>query len=114
MPWLFFALALGAILIAFNTFSIGLAAVCLLAALGLIIAGTLNLASARISKQSKHPAVMLDAKALAEVRKRAANKGGGGAEAGVASAAAGGGRSKTQDPTDAMGDGSGGGDGGGD
>jgi hypothetical protein len=72
MPWLFFALALGAILIAFKTFSIGVAAVCLLAALGLSIAGALNLASARISNQSQNPARMLDAKALEAIRKRAA------------------------------------------
>ncbi|MGQ0801139.1 MAG: hypothetical protein ACT4NL_13665 [Pseudomarimonas sp.] len=72
MPWLFFALALGAILVAFKTFSIGLAAVCLLAALGLSIAGALNLASARISDQSQNPARMLDAKALDAIRKRAA------------------------------------------
>ncbi len=72
MPWLFFALALGAILVAFKTFSIGLAAVCLLAALGLSIAGALNLASARISDQSQNPARMLDSKALEAIRKRAA------------------------------------------
>lgn len=115
MPWLFFALALGGIIIAFNTFSIGLAAVCLLAALGLIVAGTLNLVSARISKQSKHPGVMLDAKALAEVRRRAGTKdSGSGGEVGVASSTSGGARTKTQEPSDAVGEGSGGGDGGGD
>ena len=72
MPWLFFALALGAIVVAFKTFSIGLAAVCLLAALGLSIAGALNLASARISNQSQNPARMLDSKTLEALRKRAA------------------------------------------
>jgi len=72
MPWLFFALALAAIIVAFKTFSIGIAAVCLLAALGLSIAGALNLASARISNQSQNPARMLDAKALEAIRKRAA------------------------------------------
>lgn len=72
MPWLFFALALGAIVVAFKTFSIGLAAVCLLAALGLSIAGALNLAAARISNQSQNPARMLDSKTLEALRKRAA------------------------------------------
>lgn len=72
MPWLFFVLAFGAIVVAFKTFSIGLAAVCLLAALGLSIAGALNLASARISNQSQNPARMLDSKTLEAIRKRAA------------------------------------------
>lgn len=71
MPWLMFAVAFGAVVFAFNTFSIGLAAVCLLLALGLSIAGALSLASNRISNSAQSPAQMLDAKALAGIRKRA-------------------------------------------
>ncbi len=70
MPWLFFALAAGAILIAFSTYSIGLATICLFAALGLIIAGALMLASARISRQAQNPVRMLDAGSMATLRRR--------------------------------------------
>jgi len=71
-------LAALAVWVAFSTFSIGLAAFSLVAALGLCIAGTLNLVSARLSKQSQSPARMMDAEALAKVRKRANEKDGGG------------------------------------
>ena len=71
MPWLMFVLAAGAIWLAFSTFSIGLAAVCLVAALGLIVAGALMLASARISGLSQNPARMMDAQTIEAVRRRA-------------------------------------------
>ena len=71
MPWLLFVLAVGAIWLAFSTFSIGLAAVALIVALGLIVAGALMLASARISGLSQNPARMMDAQTLEAVRRRA-------------------------------------------
>ncbi|MFA5684296.1 MAG: hypothetical protein WCZ65_04180 [Lysobacteraceae bacterium] len=71
MPWVLFGLALVAIIVAFNTYSIGLAAICLLAALGLGVAGVVNLLSARISGASQNPASMLDASAIASIRANA-------------------------------------------
>jgi hypothetical protein len=108
MPWLLFALALGAIFVAFSTFSIGLAAISLLAALGFAIAGTLMLASARISRQSQSPSRMLDPKAIEALRKRRQAEGSGDADAADAPAS---GKGKRGDESSGP-DQDGGGDGG--
>jgi hypothetical protein len=108
MPWLLFALALGAIFVAFSTFSIGLAAISLLAALGFAIAGTLMLASARISRQSQSPSRMLDPKAIEALRKRRQAEGSGDADGPDARAADKGKRSDEPPGADKDADGSGG------
>lgn len=53
MPWLYFVLALGCFAIAGRVQSMGLALICLLAAFGLILWGTLTLAAARIQSRSQ-------------------------------------------------------------
>lgn len=59
MPWIYFALALGCFAIAFRTHSMGLALLSLLAALGLMLAGTLGLAAARISRTTRGDAGLM-------------------------------------------------------
>ncbi|MBD8527963.1 hypothetical protein [Pseudomarimonas arenosa] len=52
MPWIMFALAVGCFAVAINTQSMGLALLCLLAALGLMLSGALAIISARIQRSS--------------------------------------------------------------
>jgi hypothetical protein len=86
MPWLYFLLSAGCFAIAFRTHSLGLAAICLLLALGLLLAGALGLAAARIQSRSQSAAAMLGPEQAALIRRRAqanANTAdGGGASAG--------------------------------
>lgn len=102
MPWLFFLLAAGCIAIAMRTQSIGLALLCLLAALGLFLAGALGLASARIQSRSQPAGNMLSGDALAMARQRKA------AQAPAAVPASGAAGKPDRDP-DPAGDSSGGG-----
>lgn len=53
MPWISFVLALGCFALAMKTQSIGLALLCLLLALGLMLWGALSLVSARIQSNSQ-------------------------------------------------------------
>jgi predicted lipid-binding transport protein (Tim44 family) len=71
MPWLFFALSAACFAIAFRTLSLGVAGVFLLLALGLLLAGALGLASARIQSRSQSAAAMLGPEQAALIRKRA-------------------------------------------
>lgn len=75
MPWLFFALSAACFAIAFRTLSLGVAIVCLLLALGLLLAGALGLVSARIQSRSQSAAVMLGPEQAALIRRRAAATG---------------------------------------
>lgn len=75
MPWLYFLLSAGCFAIAFRTHSLGLAAICLLLALGLLLAGALGLASARIQSRSQSAAAMLGPEQAAMIRRRAASGG---------------------------------------
>jgi hypothetical protein len=122
MPWVLFALAIGAIAIAFRTYSIGLAALCLLAALVLIIVGALKLAAARLSSVSRNETRMLDPKLVHSMREKAKKDGSTGVAAGGGSDGARSGREKSGDGESGGGDGprsthdaagDGGGDGGG-
>jgi len=70
MPWLFFGLAIGCFAVAMKTHSIGLALLCLLAALGLLLAGVLGLVSARIQSRSQDASALLGPEQLALIRKR--------------------------------------------
>jgi hypothetical protein len=74
MPWLFFALSAVCFAIAFRTLSLGVAAVCLLLALGLLLAGALGLASARIQRRAQSAAAMLGPEQAAIIGRRAAAK----------------------------------------
>ena len=87
MPWLLFALALGALAGAFTTTSVALLVVCLLAALVLSLAAVMQLLARRIDGASGNMAMMVDPQELqrmreqAEARRLAAAQAGG--EAGV-------------------------------
>lgn len=71
MPWVYFALSGLCFFIAARTFSLGVAAVCLLLALGLLVAGALALVSRRIQTRSQGVAGVLGAEELAVIRRRA-------------------------------------------
>lgn len=85
MPWLLLLLAAGALAVAFMTASMALAVVCLLAALGLLLAGVMGLLASRIGNRSRDEAMMIDPQELrrlreqAEARRNAAQAGGDGA-----------------------------------
>jgi hypothetical protein len=72
MPWLFFALSAACFAIAFRTYSLGVAALSLLLALGLLLAGALGLASARIQQRAQSGAAMLGPEQAAMIRRRGA------------------------------------------
>lgn len=71
MAWLFLLLAFGALWLAFTTSSTGILALALLAALILIIAFVLRLASDRIGSRSRDEHVMLDPEELRRLREQA-------------------------------------------
>lgn len=60
MPWIMFALAVGCFAIAINTQSMGLAVLCLLAALGLMLSGALAIISARIQRSGSDSGMQLN------------------------------------------------------
>lgn len=59
MPWVFIVLAVLCLAVAFRTFSMGLALISLLGALGFMLAGVLGLVSARIQSRSRSEAHMI-------------------------------------------------------
>lgn len=71
MPWLFLLLALAAFAVAFNTTSMALAIVCLLVALGLLVAGVMGLLAQRVGSQSRDDSLMLDPQELRRLREQA-------------------------------------------
>ena len=72
MPWLMFLLAFAALAIAFTTTSMALGIVCLLAALGLLIGGTMGLLAARVVNRSRDASAMIDPAELIRLREQAA------------------------------------------
>jgi hypothetical protein len=72
MPWLYFALSVACFAIAFRTHSLGIAAVFLLLALGLLLAGALGLVAARIQQRTQSAAALLGPEQAAVIRRRAA------------------------------------------
>ncbi len=72
MPWLLFLLAAAALAIAFTTTSMALGAVCLLAALGLLIGGVMGLLAARVGTRTRDEAAMIDPVELHRLREQAA------------------------------------------
>lgn len=71
MPWLYFALALVALAVAFQTTSMALLVVCLLVGLALIIAGVVNLFARRLDHRSRDESLMLDPEELRRLREQA-------------------------------------------
>lgn len=71
MPWLFLLLAVAAFAVALNTASMALAVVCLLAALGLVVAWVLGLLAQRVGNQSRDDSMMLDPVELRRLREEA-------------------------------------------
>ncbi|MFC7302551.1 hypothetical protein [Cognatiluteimonas weifangensis] len=71
MPWVFLLLALAAMAVAFQTTSLALAALCLLAALGLLLAFALGLLARRVGSRSRDQALLLDPQELRRLREQA-------------------------------------------
>jgi hypothetical protein len=71
MPWLFLLLALAAFAVAFTTSSMPLTVVCLLAALGLLVAWVMGLLAQRVGSQSRDDSLMLDPQELRRLREQA-------------------------------------------
>jgi hypothetical protein len=70
MPWLYFVLSAACFAIAFRTLSLGIAAICLLLAFGLMLAGALALASARIQSRSQSASALLGPAQAAAMQRR--------------------------------------------
>lgn len=71
MPWLFLLLAIAAFAVALNTASMALAVLCLLAALGLVVAWVLGLLAQRVGNQSRDDSLMVDPQELRRLREQA-------------------------------------------
>ena len=71
MAWLFLLLAFGALWLAFTTSSTGILVLALLAALVLLIAFVLKLASDRIGSRTRDDQMMLDPEELRRLREQA-------------------------------------------
>lgn len=71
MSWLFLLLALGALVLAFSTTSVPLAAIALLLALVFIVIGVLGLLAQRVGNQSRSEAMMVDPAELRRLREQA-------------------------------------------
>jgi len=78
MHWLYLLLAIGALVVALRTTSLALMMICLLAALGLLIAWVMGWYAARVGDSSRDASQMIDPselrrlRELAEARKAAA------------------------------------------
>ena len=71
MSWLFLLLAIAAFVVAFKTTSVALAALCLLAALGLLLAWVLGLLAQRVGSRSRDDSALLDPAELRRLREQA-------------------------------------------
>jgi len=71
MHWLLLLLAVGALAVALMTSSIGLAAVCALAALVLLVAWVLGWYSARVGARSRDESAMIDPVEVRRLREQA-------------------------------------------
>lgn len=71
MSWVFLLLAIAAFVVAFKTTSIALAALCLLAALGLLLAWVLGLMAQRVGSRSRDDSALLDPAELRRLREQA-------------------------------------------
>ena len=71
MHWLLLLLAVGALAVALKTSSVGLMAVCLLAALVLLVLWVLGWYSARVGSRSRDEMSMIDPTELRRLREQA-------------------------------------------
>lgn len=71
MAWVYLLLALAAFAVALNSASVALSVVCLLAALGLMVAAVLALLARRIGSQSRDESLILDPAELRRLREQA-------------------------------------------
>lgn len=71
MPWLLLLLALGAVVIAFTTTSVPLAAIALVLSLVFVIMGVLGLLAQRVGSQSRSETMMVDPVELRRLREEA-------------------------------------------
>ena len=71
MHWLLLLLGVGALAVALKTTSVGLMAVCLLAALGLFVLWVLGWYSSRVGSRSRDEAAMIDPVELRRLREQA-------------------------------------------
>ncbi len=71
MPWILFAAAVGALLVAFKTTSVGLLVVCLLLSFLLAMVGVVQLLARRVASRSRSEATMIDPVALEQLRRQA-------------------------------------------
>lgn len=70
MRWLWFVLSLGCFAVAFRTHSMGLAVLCLIAALGFVLIGTLAVASSRIESRGRDASAMLGPEEMRRMREQ--------------------------------------------
>ena len=71
MSWLFLLLAIAAFVIAFKTSSVALATLCLLVALGLLVAWVMGLLARRVGNSTRDDSLMLDPQELRRLREQA-------------------------------------------
>ena len=71
MPWVFLLLAIAAFAIAFKTTSVALVLVCLLVALGLLVAWALSLLAQRVGSRSRDESMLIDPQELRRLREQA-------------------------------------------
>jgi len=71
MVWLYLLLAIVAFAIALKSASIALSILCLLAALGFVIAAVMGLLAQRIGSQSRDESMILDPQELRRLREQA-------------------------------------------
>ena len=71
MPWIYLLLAVAALAVAFKTTSMALLVLCLLAALGLVLAWLLAMHAQRVGSRSRDESLMLDPQELRRLREQA-------------------------------------------
>jgi hypothetical protein len=71
MPWVFLLLAIAAFAVAFKTTSVALLALCLVVALGLLLAWVLGLLAQRVGSRSRDESMLLDPQELRRLREQA-------------------------------------------
>lgn len=84
MAWLYLLLALAAFAVALKSTSVALSVICLLAALGFLVATVLGLLARRIGSQSRDESLVLDPAGLRRLREQAQARRAGAGEPPVA------------------------------
>ena len=103
MRWVWLGLSVACFVVVFRTHSMGLAALCLLGALGFILVATLAFAARRIEARGRSEATMLSGEELRAVREqieRRKREGSGDGVAATGTGAMAGGPARTRDDAD--------------